>query len=55
MPIEIRQLTVTSNVASAEPGQKVQFPERERERMKQEMLMESREAMLEMLRLERER
>jgi hypothetical protein len=55
MPIEIRQLTVTSNVASAEPGQKVQFSERERERMKQELLRESREAMMERLRLERER
>jgi hypothetical protein len=55
MAIEIRQLTVTSNVSSTEPGQKVQFPGRERERLKQEMLMECRETMLEMLRLERER
>jgi hypothetical protein len=55
MAIEIRQLTVTSNVASTEPRQRVQFPEPERERMKQEMLRECREAMVERLRLERER
>lgn len=55
MPIEIRQLTVTSNVSSAEPGQRAQFSEEERERLKQEMLRESREALLERLRLERER
>jgi hypothetical protein len=55
MAIEVRQLTVKSNVSSAEPRLKLQLPERERERLKRELLAESREAMKDMLRLEQER